>query len=59
VFRDQDITELKEITSRFERGNKEGGGGGQRGPKRGQDIEHAIQVTLADLYKGKKKKNEN
>jgi len=32
------------------------GGGGQRGPKKGQDIEHAIPVTLEDLYKGKKKK---
>jgi len=32
------------------------GGGGQRGPKKGQDIEHAIPVTLVDLYKGKKKK---
>jgi DnaJ family protein A protein 2 len=32
------------------------GGGQQRGPKKGQDIEHAIPVTLEDLYKGKKKK---
>jgi DnaJ family protein A protein 2 len=29
---------------------------GQRGPKKGQDIEHSIPVSLADLYKGKKKK---
>jgi len=32
------------------------GGGGDRGPKRGEDIQHAISVTLADLYLGKKKK---
>jgi DnaJ-class molecular chaperone len=33
-----------------------GGGGRERGPKKGQDIEHAIPVTLEDLYKGKNKK---
>jgi len=32
------------------------GGGGERGPRRGEDIQHAIAVTLADLYLGKKKK---
>jgi len=31
-------------------------GGQQRGPKRGADIEHVLEVTLADLYKGKKKR---
>jgi DnaJ family protein A protein 2 len=33
-----------------------GGGGRSRGPQRTRDIEHAIPVTLEDLYKGIKKK---
>jgi len=32
------------------------GGGGSRGPKKGEDIVHEIQVTLEDLYKGKTSK---
>lgn len=31
-------------------------GGGQRGPKRTEDIVHELQVTLEDLYKGKETK---
>lgn len=47
-----------DIFSQFGGGGFESffGGGGQRGPKRGQDIEHPIPVTLEDLYRGKKKK---
>lgn len=47
-----------DIFSQFGGGGFESffGGGGQRGPKKGQDIEHGIPVTLEDLYKGKKKK---
>jgi len=50
-----------DIFSQFGGGGFESffGGGGPKGPKKGADIEHPIQVTLADLYKGKKKKNEN
>jgi len=33
-----------------------GGGGRSRGPQRTRDIEHAINVTLEDLFKGIKKK---
>jgi len=33
-----------------------GGGGGNRGPRRGKDIEHVLEVSLAELYTGKKKK---
>jgi len=33
-----------------------GGGGHQRGPRRGQDIGHELRVTLEDLYNGKTKK---
>jgi DnaJ homolog subfamily A member 2 len=29
------------------------GGGGRRGPKKGDDIAHAIKVSLEDLYNGK------
>jgi len=30
-----------------------GGGGRQRGPKKGKTVKHEIKVTLADIYKGK------
>ncbi|PRP87883.1 DnaJ subfamily A member 2 [Planoprotostelium fungivorum] len=32
------------------------GGGGQRGPRKTEDIQHDIQVSLEDLYKGKHSK---
>jgi len=36
-----------------------GGRGASRGPQRTANIEHALNVTLEELYKGKKKKNES
>ena len=30
-----------------------GGGGGRRGPKKGEDLQHPIQVDLENLYNGK------
>jgi len=30
-----------------------GGGGGRRGPQKGEDIQHALKVSLEDLYNGK------
>jgi len=30
-----------------------GGMGGQRGPKKGKSVQHAIKVTLEEIYKGK------
>ena len=30
-----------------------GMGGGQRGPKKGKSVQHAIKVTLEEIYKGK------
>jgi len=30
-----------------------GGMGGQRGPKKGKSVQHAIKVTLEEVYKGK------
>lgn len=30
-----------------------GGGGRPRGPQKGKDLQHALKVTLEDLYKGK------
>lgn len=32
------------------------GGGGSRGPKKGKSIQHNLQISLEDLYKGTKKK---
>jgi DnaJ family protein A protein 2 len=29
------------------------GGGMQRGPKKGKSVQHAIKVTLEEIYKGK------
>ena len=29
------------------------GGGGPRGPKKGKSVQHAIKVTLEEIYKGK------
>ena len=33
-----------------------GGGGGPRGPKKGDDVKHVLKVSLEDLYKGKTSK---
>lgn len=33
-----------------------GGGGRPRGPQKGKDLQHALKVTLEDLYKGKTSK---
>lgn len=30
-----------------------GGGGGRRGPRKGDDVNHPLKVSLADLYNGK------
>lgn len=30
-----------------------GGGGGRQGPRRGKDIEHALEIPLSDLYTGR------
>eukprot|EP00934_Nitzschia_sp_Nitz4_P000707 Nitzschia sp. Nitz4//scaffold24_size164493//57122//58691//NITZ4_002320-RA/size164493-snap-gene-0.3-mRNA-1//1//CDS//3329544090//707//frame0 len=34
-------------------GNRRGGGGGGNAPRRGQDVDHILKVTLEDLYNGK------
>jgi len=33
-----------------------GGGGRDRGPKKGKSVQHAVKVTLEDIYKGKTSK---
>ncbi|GHP03408.1 hypothetical protein PPROV_000216300 [Pycnococcus provasolii] len=45
-----------DIFESFFGGGGMGGGRGQRGPKKGEDVTHALQVTLKDLYKGLTKK---
>lgn len=33
-----------------------GGGGRSRGPQKGKSVQHAIKVTLEEIYKGKTSK---
>jgi DnaJ-class molecular chaperone len=45
-----------DIFERFFGGGMFGGGGRERGPRRGEDLVHHLAVTLEDLYNGKTKK---
>jgi DnaJ family protein A protein 2 len=42
-----------DIFAQFFGGGGRGGGRGRGGPQRGEDIVHAIKVSLEDLYNGK------
>jgi DnaJ family protein A protein 2 len=45
-----------DIFERFFGGGMFGGGGRERGPRRGEDLVHHLAVSLEDLYNGKTKK---
>lgn len=42
-----------DLFSQFFGGSMFGGGGASRGPKKGESIQHQVNVTLEELYKGK------
>lgn len=44
------------IFEHFFGGGGMGGGGRQAGPKKGKNVQHAVKVTLEEVYKGKTSK---